>query len=47
MTYIERTIGNKVIYGWGKVRVPRGYELFAHLYKKVDWSIGPFSKELK
>ena len=44
MKYIERTKNGKTIYGWGAVFLPRGYEMFSHIYSRVTWAIGPFVK---
>ena len=36
MKFITRVIGDKEIYGWGRVR-----------YDHIDWTIGPFAREGK
>lgn len=38
MKYIERKIGNKVVYGWGRHN---------WRYSVIDWTIGPFVTEVK
>ena len=42
MTYIERVINDKVIYGWGRVEwMPCALDDY------IEWAIGPFVREEK